>query len=306
MILIAGGTGTLGTQVVRLLRARGLEVRILSRDPARAEHLRGDLVEVVPGDVQYARAVQQAVAGAQTVISAIQGFGGVAPASPQAVDRQGNINLIRAAKAGAVEHFILVSIQGAAPDHPMELFRMKDLAEQELKASGLSWTIIRPTAYMETWAALIGEPLLKSGRTRIFGSGANPINFVSAHDVARFVELAVVDPAMRGEVVEVGGPENLSMEQVAQTFETVTGKFGKKSHVPLPMMRLMSVLMRPVNPTLARQIQAGVVMDTHDFSFYPSETSRRYPSIPLTSLAEVVRRDYVSPTTEGRQSQKRS
>src|SRR5215217_6035645 len=115
-------------------------------------------------------------------------------------------------------------LQGAAPDHPMELFRMKYLAEQELKESGLAWTIIRPTAYMETWAALIGEPLLKSGRTRIFGRGENPINFVSAQDVARFVELAVVDPAMHGEVVEVGGPENLSMNQFAQTFETVSGK----------------------------------------------------------------------------------
>jgi nucleoside-diphosphate-sugar epimerase len=141
--------------------------------------------------------------------------------------------------------------------------------------------------------ALIGEPLLKTGKTRIFGRGNNPINFVSMHDVAQFVELAVVDSAMRGELVEVGGPENLSMRQFAQTFETVTGKVGKKSHVPLPMMRLMSVLMRPVNPTLARQIQAGVVMDTHDFSFDLSETSRRYPSISPTSLAEVVRRDYV-------------
>ena len=99
---------------------------------------------------------------------------------------------------------------------------------------------------------------------------------------------------MRGELVEVGRPENLSMNQFAQTFETVTEKAGKVSHVPLPMMRLMSVLMRPVNPTLARQIQAGVVMDTHDFSFDSSETSRSYRSVPLTSLADVVRRDYVA------------
>jgi uncharacterized protein YbjT (DUF2867 family) len=298
MILIAGGTGTLGTEVVRLLTARGLKVRILTRDPARAERQRGKLVEIVSGDVQDARAVERATAGAQTVISAIQGFGGAAPAGPQAVDRRGNTNLIRAAKEGETDHFILVSIQGAAPDHPMELFRMKYLAEQELKASGLTWTIIRPTAYMETWGTLIGEPLLETGRTRIFGRGNNPINFVSAHDVARYVELAVVDLTMRGEVVEVGGPENLSMEQVAQTFEAVTGKEGKASHVPLPMMRLMSVIMRLVNPTLARQIQAGVVMDTYDFSFDPSETIRRYQSMPSTSLAEVVRRDYVAPMTE--------
>jgi uncharacterized protein YbjT (DUF2867 family) len=66
------------------------------------------------------------------------------------VDRQGNSNLIQAARAGANEYFILVSIQEVAPDHPMEFFRRKYLAEQELKASGLAWTIIRPTAYIET------------------------------------------------------------------------------------------------------------------------------------------------------------
>jgi uncharacterized protein YbjT (DUF2867 family) len=290
MILIAGGTGTLGRQVVHLLTARGLEVRIMTRDPAR--HLESDLVEIVSGDARDLRAVERAAAGTSTVISAIQGFSGTGDYNPRTVDRQGNSNLIQIASAGAAEHFILVSIHGVAPDHPMELFRMKYMAEQELKASGLAWTIIRPTAYMETWASLIGEPLLGTGRTRIFGRGTNLINFVSVYDVARFVELAVVDPGMRGEVVEVGGPENLSMRQVAQTFETVTGKTGRKSHVPLPMMRLMAVLMRPVNPTLARQIQAGVVMDTREMSFDPSETTRRYPSISLTSLAEVVRRDY--------------
>jgi uncharacterized protein YbjT (DUF2867 family) len=154
MILIAGGTGTLGAQVVRLLTARGLEVQILTRDPARAQHLQGDRVEIVPGDVRDPRAVERAADGASTVISAIQGFAGAAPVGPQAVDRQGNSNLIQAARAGAVEHFILVSMQGAAPDHPMELFRMKYLAEEELKASGLAWTIIRPSAYMETWGLL--------------------------------------------------------------------------------------------------------------------------------------------------------
>jgi uncharacterized protein YbjT (DUF2867 family) len=294
MILIAGGTGNLGTQVARLLSARGLDVRVLTRDSARARNLEGDFVEVIPGDVLDPRAVERAVAGASTVISAIHGFAGTGDSNPQTVDRQGNSNLIQAAQRGTVEHFILVSIQGTTPDHPMELFRMKYVAEQELRASRLAWTIIRPTAYMETWAALLGEPLLRTGKTRIFGKGDNPINFVSVYDVARFVELAVVDPAMRGELVEVGGPENLSMEQVVQTFEAVTGKGGTKSHVPLPMMRLMSVLMRPVNPTLARQIQAGVVMDTRDMSFDPSETMRRYPSIPLTRLAEVVRRDYTA------------
>lgn len=291
-ILIAGGTGTLGTRVTHLLTDRGRAVRILTRDPARAQHLVGARVEIVPGDVREPDTLARAMEGVETVVSAIQGFSGTGGDNPRTVDGEGNAHLIRAAREAGAEHFILVSVQGAAPDHPMELFRMKHRAEQELRASGLTWTIIRPTASMETWAKIVGEPLVKTGKTRLFGRGANPINFVSADDVARYVELAVTDPAMRGIVVEVGGPENLSMEHFARAFERATGKAGAISRVPLPMMRLMAVLLRPVKPMIARQVQAGVVMDTHDMTFDATETMRRYPAIAPTSLADMVRRDY--------------
>jgi uncharacterized protein YbjT (DUF2867 family) len=219
------------------------------------------------------------------------------------VDWQGNRHLIRAARAAGAEHFILVSVHGAAPDHPLELFRRKYQAERELQASGLPWTIIRPTASMETWAGLVGQPLVETGRTRLFGRGDNPINFVAADDVVRFVELAVVDPALRGALVEVGGPENLTFRQFARAFETATGRSGTISHVPLPLLRLLAVLLRPVQPTIARQIQAGVVMDTWDMAFDPGETSRRYPAIALTPLAEVARRTcYAAEQREARNS----
>jgi uncharacterized protein YbjT (DUF2867 family) len=191
MILIAGGTGTLGNRIVRLLKARGLQVRLLVRDPAR--EMDGDLVEVIPGDVLAPQAVERAMDGVRIVVSAIQGFSGSGDYSPRTVDFQGNSNLIQAARAAGVEHFVLVSVHGAAPDHPMELFRMKYRAEQELRESGLAWTIIRPTAFMETWATILGKPLLETGKTRVFGRGHNPINFVSADDVARHVELAEAD-----------------------------------------------------------------------------------------------------------------
>ena len=291
MILIAGGTGLLGTQVVRLLTAQGLPVRVLTRDPKRAQHLHGEHVELVTGSVQDSGAIARAVSGARIVISAIQGFSGVGDSSPRTVDLQGNTTLIQAARQAGVERFILVSVHGAAPDHPIELFRMKYAAEEVLKTSGLSWTIIRPTAYMETWANVIGEPLAETGKTRIFGRGTNPINFVSAYDVAQYVACAVQETSMHGERLEVGGPENLNMRQVAETIMRETKSSGKVSAVPLPMMRLMAVLMRPVNATLARQIEAGIAMDTQDMSFDPSEMRRRYPSLPFTSLANALRRD---------------
>jgi uncharacterized protein YbjT (DUF2867 family) len=294
MITIAGGTGRLGTQLVQLLTVRGFKVRILTREPERARHLQSDLVEIVTGDVRDPDAVQRAVTGAQTVISAIHGLVGTGADNPRSVDWEGNSSLIKAAQAAGTEHFILTSILGAVPDHPMELFRMKYLAEQELRASKLAWTIIQPTAYMELWAQMIGEPLLKSGKSTVFGRGDNPINFVSVCDVARFVELAVIDPGLRGKVVEVGGPQNMSMNQLAQTFQSVAGKAGKIGHVPLPMMRIMSVLMRPINPMMARQIASGVIMDTRKMSFDATESRCLYPSIPVTSLSDVIRRDYVA------------
>jgi uncharacterized protein YbjT (DUF2867 family) len=292
VIVVAGGSGTLGTRLLALLGDRGLDLRILARDPDKARSLVGSKVEIVPGDVTDAPTLERAVAGARTVVSAITGFGPARDVSPRSVDWQGNANLIRAARAAGVEHFILLSVCQAAADHPIELFRMKYRAEEELRASGLAWTIIRPTAYMETWVHVLGDPLLETGSTRMFGRGENPINFVSAHDVAGFVDLAVMDRAMRGVTVDAGGPENLTMSQVVETFQAVTGGRGKVSHVPLPMLRVMSSLMKPFNPTMAGLARASVVLDTRDMTLDASETRARYPSVAMTNLADVIRKDY--------------
>ncbi len=292
MIMIAGGTGHLGTKVVKLLRQRGLGVRVLTRDRSRAAPLIGSGVEIVQGDVGDTAAVRLSVEGVGSVVSAIHGFAGTKHASPATVDRDGNRNLVRAAREAGVEHLVLVSVRDASPDHPMDLMRMKYAAEEELKASGLAWTIIRPAAYMETWCEVLGRPLLQKGKTQVFGRGRNPINWVSASDVARFVELAIADPVMRGQVIEVGGPENLTMTEFVDVFRSETASSGRVGYIPPAPMRLGAIVMSLMNPNVARLIQAGIVMDTQPQAFDASYTRRRYPSIPVTSLAEVVRRDF--------------
>lgn len=294
MILLAGGTGRLGTLVVGLLAGRGQDVRVLTRDRSRARHL-GAAVEIIEGDVGDLAALRAAATGAQAVISAIQGFAGTQTASPASVDRDGNRNLIRAARDAGAECLILVSVKDASPDHPMDLMRMKYAAEQELIRSGLGWVILRPSAFMETWCQVLGRPLLQKGKTMVFGRGRNPVNWVSATDVARFVDLAAADPAMCGRVIDVGGPQNLTMTEFVRIFQHETGANGKAGRIPRPLMRLGSAAMKPINPAMARLIQAGIVMDTWPQAFDASATRRRYPSVPVTSLAEVVRRDFAPP-----------
>ena len=157
MILVAGGTGTLGTQLVRLLTERGRPVRVLTRDPGRAAQLPGT-VETITGDVRDPATVAAAVAGCTTVVSAVHGFAGPGRPSPESVDRDGNRALIQAAAAAGAEHVVLVSVLDAAPDHPMSLHRAKFAAEQALRTSGLAWTIVRPAAYLRGHAPPLARP----------------------------------------------------------------------------------------------------------------------------------------------------
>lgn len=291
MLLVTGGTGKLGTEVVRRLRARGLPVRVLTRVPSRAGHLAGDGVEVVAGDARDGRSLARVMGGVKIVISAMHGFAGVDAAGAMTVDRDGNANLIRAARAAGVEHFVLLSVRGASPSHPMELFRAKYAAERELQASGIAWTIIRPSAYMETWLMVLRDPLARSGKIVVFGRGENPINFVSVRDVAAIVERAVTDPTLHGRIIDVGGPENLTFNEIARRIERAAGRTGVTRHVPRTVMRVASTLLAPIKPVLAAQIRGGVIMDTTDFTFDASSSGREYPSVPLTTLSDVMAAD---------------
>jgi uncharacterized protein YbjT (DUF2867 family) len=288
MILVAGGTGTLGRELTRLLLDRDLEVRILARETADV----GSDIDVIAGDVRNPSDVRRAMIGVDTVVSAITGFGPTRDVSSRTVDGEGNSHLIAGAAAAGVTHFVLLSVRQASPDHPIELFRIKYRAEEELKESGLAWTIVRPTAYAETWLRFVAAPLAERGRTRIFGRGDNPNNFVSVRDAARLVDVAVAGPDMHGVTVEIGGPDNVGINGLVEAFSDITGAHGKVSHVPVPMLRAMSVLMRPVNPSIAELTAAAIVMDTCDMTFDPSAFIRAYPSVPLASLEEIIRRDY--------------
>jgi uncharacterized protein YbjT (DUF2867 family) len=287
MIVVAGGSGTLGSLLVPLLIARGEPVRVVARDPdAAARKLSG--VELVAGDVTRPEDARRAVEGARVVVSAITGF--ASPAGLQAVDVEGNRILADAAARAGVEQLVLLSIAQASADHPIELFRAKFAAEQAVRASGVGWTIIRPTAYLETWLGLIGEPLVAKGKTLVFGRGRNPINFVSALDVARLVDLAIADPSFRGKVVEVPGPENLTVNQLVEIVETACGRSGRVSHTPRAVMRLLSIALRPIDRMRAGQVGTALFMDTRDMAVDGRAVRAAHPSIPMTTAATVAKR----------------
>lgn len=291
MILIVGATSKLGRVVARLLLAEGKPVRAMTRTPDLADDLKNLGAEVVRGDLCEPASLEKACHGVERVLAAAHAFTGKGNNNPKTVDGAGNRHLIDSARAAGVHHFVFTSAHGAHPDHPVDFFRIKYEVEEYVKISDLSYTILRPSAFMETWAMIIGQPIIERGKAMIFGRGKNPINFVSVEDVAQIATLALEDPTARNQVIEIGGPENLTLEQVAETFERVLGFKAKKNHIPLSVMRIMRIVLRLPNPVLSRQIAAGVYMDTAHEAIDVNDTLKGYP-LRRRRLEEVVQKLY--------------
>lgn len=283
MIVVAGGSGLLGRHVVSDLAARGERVRVLVRDCGRARSILGDDVEVIGGDVRSRHGLDELVAGASAVVSAVHGFLGGRGAGPTQVDKHGNANLVDAAAAAGAD-VVLVSVLGASPNSPVELFRDKYHAEQHLRHSATAWTIVRPAAYLETWLTILSKTAGTSGRPLIFGRGEAPIRFASVADVAAVVSRAATDAALRGQVLEVAA-EQLTMADLARALQEARGWHGSPRHLPRGVLRALAVAARPISPSFARQNRTALAMDTGRLSVdAPAANTLRLPALPLPDV----------------------
>lgn len=288
VILVVGGTGTLGRPVVSRLMARGLPLRVLTRRPEAVPPEWADAVEHTTGDVRSPDDIAAAMAGVDMVISLIQGFGSPEREALKTIDLQGNANVIDAAAAVGAS-VILLSIVRADSQSRVELFRVKHDAEQHLRRSGVPWTIVRATAYMETWIDVMEQTAATGGgRPLVFGHGRNPINFVAADDVAALVERCVVDPSTRRLAFQIGGPENLTLNRVAAASQRAAGRIGPPRHASRATLRVMAATLGRLQPLLARQARLALVMDTADMTFDSAPLHATIPGLPITTLREAL------------------
>jgi uncharacterized protein YbjT (DUF2867 family) len=205
------------------------------------------------------------------------------------VDDAGHRALIDAAKAEGAAHFVYTSMLGAAPDGPIDFLRTKYQIEQYLKASGLRYTVLRPSAFME-WHAHIfnGKSILESGKTSLLGKGTKLRNFIAVRDVAQFAVLAVTDPKLQNRTLEIGGPGNFTNNQVTELYGKLAGVPPKISRLPSAVAKVMSIALKPFHPGLSRVMYIGSLPD-EAFSerFDPAALLAEFP-MHLTTLEEFV------------------
>lgn len=226
--------------------------------------------------------------GVTHVITTVNAFLAPTRRALEAVDLQGNRNLIDAAREAGVRQFVFTSAWLPEPYYAIDYFGAKRQTEAYLRASGVPCTILRPAAFMETWAMIVGDPVLKTGKVQIFGDGTNKVNFVAVDDVAAAAVDSLDRPGALNADVDIFGPENLSLLDVASVFERLRGAPARKQHLPVPVMKLLSAVVRPFNPVFARQVKAGALMASVPQEIPPEQLGQRRMTLEAWAARSVM------------------
>jgi uncharacterized protein YbjT (DUF2867 family) len=298
MILIVGASTELGKATARRLLAQGLRVRALGRSPEKLADLAAAGAEVVRGDLREPASLVRACAGVDGVLAAAAAFDSAGGNTPAAVDDAGNRYLIDAAHTAEVKRFVLTSVHNASATHPIDLMRAKYRAEEYLRASGLSYTILRPAVLLEKFVFLTGSAIQHSGKALIFGRGENPISMVSVEDVAILAVLALTGNALRDRAIEIWGPEAVTFTQVAEAVDRALGRHSPRRHIPRPLLRLLGVVARPFSPRFVRMAASAYLMEVTDLRGDPTALLAEFP-LRMTDLETVAERMFGAKAPSG-------
>jgi NADH dehydrogenase len=236
MILVVGATGLVGREVCRLLAGNGKPIRALVRatsDPAKVDELVRLGANVVQGDLRDRESLRAACQGATAIIATASSMPfAYQPGenAPGTTDRDGYLSLIDAAQEAGVQQFVYTSFPPADAAFPLQ--DAKRAVEERLRSSGLAYTILQPTYFAEVWLSPGVGFDYPNRKATIYGTGENPISWISYADVARFAVACLDNPASRNATLDLGGPKALSPTQVVHIFERVGGKPFEVQHVP--------------------------------------------------------------------------
>ena len=289
MILIVGSSGLLGREVARRLLSRGERLRLLVRSPGKVDDLKQAGAEVVAGDLTDADSLGRACDGVDRVFAAAHSILGTGRNKSEKVDDAGHRSLIDAAKARGVRQFVYTSALGASANHPVDFWRTKYRVENYLMASGLTYTILRPSAFMEWHAHTFnGKSILEQGKTKFIGEGSKLRNFVAVRDVAYFAVLALTKVELENRSLDIGGPNNASNYQVALLYGKLAGIAPTVSRLPAPIARGIGIVLKPFLPGVSRILHIGSLPDeAFDERFDPAPLLQEFP-VKLTSLETFV------------------
>ncbi|MEU6557712.1 NAD(P)H-binding protein [Streptomyces sp. NPDC046915] len=243
MILVTGATGTIGSEVVRQLAARGEKVRALTRDPAAAGVPSG--VEAAPGHHRDRASVEAAMAGAEAAFL-VGVFG------PD--DAEHDRGLVEAAKAAGVRRIVKLSAIGTADPRYGVFGTWHRAGEDAVRASGLEWTILRPSSFASntlSWAEAVREG---TSAPNVMSDGEQGV--VDPRDVSDLAVAALLGGRHAGRTYTLTGPETLSANRQAAILGEVLGR-PVRLHELTPQQRREQLLASGLGEAYADSLAAS-------------------------------------------------
>jgi NADH dehydrogenase len=271
-ILLLGSTGFFGRGVAHKLIDGGHQLRVLVRDPMKAAAFKVRGAQVVVGDALNPSAVTQASQGVEHIISLVA----VRRNRPQSfleVNVDGPRIMAEAAKAARVRSVVMVSAIGARLDRNYKYLTSRWMGEQELAKTGVAGTILRFSLVLAEEGGVLNdfERAANFGPFLVIpGSGQNHMQPILREDAARCVVEAIAKPELLGKIIELGGPEVVTYENIFDWFIQARGIKKPKLKLPgallIPGAVVMETLLsNPIaTPDEIRSIQLDNVADGLD------------------------------------------
>jgi len=269
-VVVVGGTGMLGGQVVAALLSRGKRVRVLVRPQSDATGLARTGAEIVRGDMMDPASLQRAMDGADSVITTAAGYTRHSKGDTAEIDTTGNRNLADAASQADVRRFVLTSILTCDQTPQVPHFWHKKLAEDRLEELSVPFVSLRPGAFLDQVTRL-GDPFAKR-RLFWFGSPTIPLTYVLTSDLAGYLADAVDAPGVDGQRIDIGWDRPVSMQEIAQISGRLLGQQIRVRTIPAGLINTAAAVLGRFNPMVK---DLGAMMRWFQTGKYVADPARQ-------------------------------
>jgi uncharacterized protein YbjT (DUF2867 family) len=237
-LLVIGGTGTLGRQIVLQALTKGYQVRCLVRNFRRANFLKEWGAELVYGDLSIPETIPPCLQGITAVIDASTSR----PSDIDAikiVDWNGKIALIESCKAANIKRFIFCSTQNIEQFSNIPLMEIKQGIEIKLKQSTIPYTIFRLTGFYQGLIEQYAIPILEN--LPIWVTNENTcVSYMDTQDIAKFCLRSLQLPQTINQTYFLGGPKGWVSSEIIRLCEQLAGQNAKVNQIPIFILKIVS------------------------------------------------------------------
>ncbi len=240
MILVTGATGFIGRRIVARLVERGEEVRRLVRPGPNSQPSGLPAVHFVTGDITDPESLKAACDGVDMVVHTVAVIREKGPATFQSINVQGTQNVVKAAEEAGVRKIVHLSAIGVGPEPRFPYLRSKWQAEEAIIDSRMRHVILRPSLVFgpgDEFVNALAATIRVGPVVPFIGSGKARFQPIHVEDVARCVDMVLVNSSYNGETIEIGGPDILSYREITDLIIRAFGSWKVKVRVPMKLMR---------------------------------------------------------------------